>query len=154
MTTTAPRANHPVAVISYAWWTRSLARDPNVLSRKLKLGSTSFDIIVSPRRSSSAPRSARLLTSGSHVDDLAGPAGWHSYSGQRDESLYVIGRLKPGVSLAQATANINLLFQQVWLSYRDEHVTQKDLADLQKTHVRSRPSPMASMLCATSSRSP
>jgi len=63
------------------------------------------------------------------------PPGWHSYSGQRDESLYVIGRLKPGVSLAQATPNINLLFQQVWLSYRDEHVTQKDLADLQKTHV-------------------
>jgi len=57
--------NHPVAVISYAWWTRSLARDPNVLSRKLKLGSTSFDIIGVARRSSSAPRSARLLTSGS-----------------------------------------------------------------------------------------
>ena len=27
--------DHPVAVISYAWWNRSLARDPNVLSRKL-----------------------------------------------------------------------------------------------------------------------
>ena len=32
--------DHPVAVISYAWWKRSFARDPNVLNRKLKLGAT------------------------------------------------------------------------------------------------------------------
>ena len=41
---------NPVAVISYAWWNRSLARDPNVLSRKLKLGDTTFDIVgVAPQ---------------------------------------------------------------------------------------------------------
>ena len=128
--------NHPVAVIGYAWWTRSLARDPNVLSRKLKLGSTSFDIIgVAPQEffGTQVGQAPDIWVPMSMISQV--PPGWHSYSGQRDESLYVIGRLKPGVSLAQATANINLLFQQVWLSYRDEHVTQKDLADLQKTHV-------------------
>ena len=37
--------NHPVAVVSYAWWNRALSRDPDVLSRKLKLGNTIFDIV-------------------------------------------------------------------------------------------------------------
>ena len=37
--------DHPVAVISYAWWKRSLARDPNVMNRTLKLGDTTFNIV-------------------------------------------------------------------------------------------------------------
>jgi len=37
--------DHPVAVISYAWWKRSLARDPNVMNRTLKLGDTAFNIV-------------------------------------------------------------------------------------------------------------
>src|ERR1700721_34747 len=37
--------DHPVAVISYAWWKRSLVRDPNVLNRTLKLGTTTYNII-------------------------------------------------------------------------------------------------------------
>src|SRR5579863_5423087 len=37
--------DHPVAVISYAWWKRSLARDPNVLNRKLKLGAMTYNIV-------------------------------------------------------------------------------------------------------------
>jgi hypothetical protein len=37
--------DHPVAVISSAWWKRSLAQDPNVLNRKLKLGATIYNII-------------------------------------------------------------------------------------------------------------
>jgi len=36
---------HPVVVISNAFWKRSLANDPNVLDRKLKLGTTVFDIV-------------------------------------------------------------------------------------------------------------
>ena len=37
--------NHPVAVVSYAWWKRDLARDPNVLNRTLKMGTTTFSIV-------------------------------------------------------------------------------------------------------------
>ena len=52
-----------------------------------------------------------------------------------NESLYILARLKPGVSLAQATSNIDLLFHQIWLSYRNDHTDQGDLTNLQKTHV-------------------
>jgi hypothetical protein len=37
--------DHPVAVISYAWWKRGLAGDPAVLNRKIKLGSIMFQIV-------------------------------------------------------------------------------------------------------------
>ena len=132
--------NHPVAVISYNWWVRGLARDPQVLNRKLKLGSTTFDIVgVAPQEffGTTVGQAPDIWIPMSMISQV--PPGWHSYSGQRDESLYILGRLKPGVSLAAATSNIDLLFHQIWLSYRNEHVTQKDLTDLQNTHVPLNP---------------
>jgi len=36
---------NPVAVVSYAWWTRSLSRDASVLDQKFTIGSTTFSII-------------------------------------------------------------------------------------------------------------
>ena len=37
--------NHPVVVVSHGFWERSLAGDPHVLDRKLKLGTTLFNIV-------------------------------------------------------------------------------------------------------------
>ena len=34
-----------MAVVSYSWWKRDLAGDPAVLDRKLKLGTTIFNIV-------------------------------------------------------------------------------------------------------------
>ncbi len=76
------------------------------------------------------------------------PPKWGGYSDRFSEPLYIIGRLKPGVSLAAATSNIDLLFHQIWLAYRNDHATQKDLADLQKTHVPLTPITRAFLRCA------
>jgi predicted permease len=128
--------NHPVAVISYAWWVRSLARDPKILGRKLKLGDTTFDIVgVAPQEffGTTVGQSPDIWVPMSMIASV--PPKWGSYSDKRSESLYILGRLKPGVSLAAAISNINLLFQQMWPSYGNGFTTQQDLADLQKTHV-------------------
>jgi hypothetical protein len=37
--------DHPVVVVSYACWKRALAGDPAVLNRKIKLGTTVFNIV-------------------------------------------------------------------------------------------------------------
>ena len=49
-------------------------------------------------------------------------------------------------SAGRATSNIDLLFHQIWLAYRNDHVKfwGKHLADLQKTHVP--PTPIATGL--------
>lgn len=128
--------NHPVAVVSYAWWAGSLFRDPQVLNRKLKLGDTTFDIVgVAPQEffGTTVGQQPDIWVPMSMIASV--PPNWGSYTDKRSESLYVFGRLKPGVSLDQATSNINLVFHQIWLSYRNEHVTQQDLADLQKTQI-------------------
>ena len=128
--------NHPVAVISYAWWNRALSRDPDILSRKLKLGNTIFDIVgVAPPEffGTSVGQEPDMWVPMSMIASV--PPNWGSYSDKRNESLYILGRLKPGVSLAAATANIDLLFHQIWLSYRNAHTNQGDLTQLQNTHV-------------------
>ena len=41
---------HPVAVISYDYWTRRFARDPQAIGRTLRLGTQTYDIVgVAPR---------------------------------------------------------------------------------------------------------
>ena len=128
--------DHSVAVISYAWWNGALARDPGVLSRKLKLGNTIFDIVgvASPEFfGTTVGQEPGIWVPMSMI--TAVPPNWGSYSDKRNESLNIIGRLKPGVSLAQATSNIDLLFHQIWLGYRNDHTNQRDLTNLQNTHV-------------------
>jgi predicted permease len=62
-----------------------------------------------------------------------------AYSENFTESLYILGRLKPGVSIAQATTNVNLLFQQILRQFRGS-LSQDDAKALKKAHV-----PLSSM---------
>jgi predicted permease len=128
--------NHPVAVVSYAWWKRDLARDPNVLSRTLKMGATTFSIV------GVAPPEFFGTTVG-HAPDIwvplsmmkAVPPYWGDYNDNLLESLDIIGRLKPGVTTAQATTNVNLLFQQILRSFAGEHLSAKDQQTLKEARV-------------------
>jgi predicted permease len=128
--------DHPVAVISYAWWNRSLARDPSVLSKKLKVGDTTFNIIgVAPpeffgTKVGQAPDIWIPLSMMKNV-----PPNWGGYKENFSESLYIMGRLKPGVNMEQATSNVNLLYQQILRGFPDAPLSQRNLEELKKTHV-------------------
>ena len=46
-----PAGGHPVAMVSYSWWDRRLARDPAIVGKTVTLGSTVYTIIgVTPSR--------------------------------------------------------------------------------------------------------
>jgi predicted permease len=106
--------NHPVAMVSYAWWTRSLARDPAVLDRTLRIGSTVFSIVgVAPpeffgTKVGESPDIWIPLSMAKAV-----PPHWGGYSENFYEPLYIIGRVKPGVSAEQVSANVNLVYRQI-----------------------------------------
>ncbi len=127
---------HPVAVVSYAWWTQSLARDPSVLSKKLTVGSTIFSIVgVTPpeffgTKVGEAPDIWIPLSMQKEI-----PPGYDGYSDQMFESLHLMARLKPGVSMDQANANANLLFQQILRGFSGAPLTQENLQKLDKTRV-------------------
>lgn len=113
------RNAHPVALVSYAYWDRKLQRDPNVVGRTIHIRKGVFEIVgVMP------PEFAGLM-----VGDA--PDIWiplmqqdaifpnHDLLTQKPGSitktmfLHIVGRTKPGVTLAQANASINVTFKQV-----------------------------------------
>ena len=129
--------DHPVAVISYAWWQRSLIKDPAVLSKKLKIGSTLFTIVgVAPPEffGTKVGEAPDVWIPFSMVNSV--PPGWGDYKDNFSESLYILGRLKPGVSMAQAATDVNLLYQQILRGFPDAKLNQENLQKLAKAHVQ------------------
>jgi predicted permease len=112
------RDANPVAVISYGFWKSRFGGDPSILNRKLRIRQTTFDVIgVTPPRFfgetvGTAPDIWVPLTMQAEVfpgEDWLSP---EKNPVEKTEWLQVMGRLKPGVSVAQAKASINVTFQQ------------------------------------------
>ena len=132
--------DHPVAIVSYAWWNRALTRDPNVLGRKIKLGSVIYTIVgVAPPEffGTLVGEAPDVWLPFSMVKVV--PPYYGGYNDNFSKSLYLICRLKPGVSIEQATVNANLLFQQITRSFPDAKLTQLNLQKLDKAHVTLTP---------------
>jgi len=112
--------NHPVAVASYSWWTRSLSRDPAVLGKQLRIGTAVFSIVgVAPPEffGTEVGDSPDLWIPLSMAKAV--PPHWGSYTDSYTECLYIFGRLKPGVTVGQATTDANLFYQQTFSQLLD-----------------------------------
>ncbi|HYL74383.1 MAG TPA: ABC transporter permease [Bryobacteraceae bacterium] len=109
-----PGAN-PVAVMSYAFWQRRFSRDATAVGKAVTFNGASFTVIGVAARE----------FSGTIVDES--PDLWIPLSmqakvqpwltdprGNLMQTLWLIGRLKPGVSQAAAQTNANVVYQQ-WL---------------------------------------
>lgn len=110
----ASPGNRPVAVISYAFWQRAYARNPNALGQRLKFDHVALEII------GVAPRNFSGETEGYSPDVWAPLAmqpqlnGGNSFLHMRDVSwLNAIGRLARGVSLRQARAGTTVLLNHL-----------------------------------------
>ena len=97
----------PVAVISEGLWKRRFGSDPSVIGKELILNTASYTVIgVMPSRftfpsSGTAPEVWLLLTQVKYP--------WWDRNNRGSHDFGVIGRLKPGVSLSQAQAEMNTL---------------------------------------------
>jgi predicted permease len=131
---------HPIAVASYSWWQRRLAKDPSAIGSTVTIGSAVYSIV------GIAPRNFTGMTIG-HSPDLWVPLamekaispGWHGREEPMFQSLYIVARRKPGVSMEQASANTNLLFHQIALGYAGPNPTPKQLAETARAHVQLTP---------------
>ena len=107
----------PVALISHRYWERRLGADPDVVGKTVNINNTAFTIIgVTP------PEFHGTLQVGDDPD-LSIPlvmeplvrAGGRSYALLDDPLSWwvrIMGRLKPGVSLAQVHAGLESVLQQ------------------------------------------
>ncbi len=94
----------PVVLLSDSLWVRAFGRDPSVLGRRLALDGQSYTVIGVLPSSHFHPswRGFDAFTSLGRLEDtIGGPS-------RRDEhpGIYAYGRMKPGVSVEQARANM------------------------------------------------
>ena len=103
----AGAANH-VAVISYAFWSRQFGRDPAALNADVRLSGERFTVVgIMPPEFFG-------------IDRASAPDLWVPLAADPDPNeLWVLGRLRPGVSAARARAQLEPLFQQALESLRD-----------------------------------
>jgi putative ABC transport system permease protein len=114
---------YPVAVISYSLWNRVFAKDPDVAGKIIKLNGHGFTIVgVAPESFTGidlffrpdifvpTAMSAQVMADGSET------LNQRSYRG-----FDIRGRLNPGVSVAQAQAEMNVIMSELEKEYPESN---------------------------------
>ncbi|HKQ08473.1 MAG TPA: ABC transporter permease, partial [Blastocatellia bacterium] len=105
---------HPVAVVSYAWWQSRMGGDPEAVGKTIAIDQTAYTIVgVAPAEffGTTVGQAPDIYVPLAMEAQLP-PAHWNVRNEKLSQSLYLIGRLKNGVSAEQASAAVNLLFKQ------------------------------------------
>ena len=131
---------HPVAVVNDAWWERRMGRDPSILGSTVTVGQTTYTVIgVTPPGFFGAlvGQSPDLWIPLSMEKEVA--PGWNGLDNDLFQSLYIFARRKPGDSMEQAGANVNVLFQQMAQAYAGPQPSPQVLEKISHAHVELTP---------------
>jgi predicted permease len=125
----------PAAVISHRYWERQLNSDPSIVGKTLIINGTNFTIVgITPpeffgERVRKPPDfwlplafQPQIELRKSFLDDPQ--AYW----------LMILGRLKPGVSMGQAQASVNLQLQQFLTEQAGSQLTDERRRGIQNTY--------------------
>ena len=131
----------PVAVASYSWFQRQFNGAPSALGKTIRIQSHDYTLVGVARPGFygfTVGQSTDLWIPLSMEKAFSRP-GWNGLGDRFFQSLYLIGRLKPGVTEAQASAETNLLFKQILRSYLGSQPSQKQLDDIAHASVELNP---------------
>lgn len=104
-----PESANEVAVLSYAFWSRHFGRDPSVVGTKVRVNGLPYTVI------------GVMGPSFFGVDPSQHPEMWVPLaSDPNPNEVWVLGRLKPGISVPQAQAQLEPLFHQSLESLQGE----------------------------------
>ncbi len=109
----------PTAVLSYGTWARRFGSDPRVLGRKIILNGLPYEIVGVMPRSFSLPRDVMPTLDGAEQAEILLPLPLPANAAQtRDHEDYnIIGKLKPGVSVRQARAEMDTITARLRREY-------------------------------------
>src|SRR5579862_6504143 len=133
------RGGAPVAVISAGLWKRKFGSAANIVNGRMTLNGVDYTIVgVTPEsfqlRLQNFPTDVEVYTPISQFND---PSFWNRASGQ---STKAIGRLKPGVTIEQARADMDSVAQQLAVAYpvedKDTGITVITLKDSMVAEIR------------------
>lgn len=126
----------PVAVISHGYWEKELNSDPNVVGKTFIINGTNFTIVGITPREFFGIRVRR-------PPDIWLPLSLHPQIELRESFLTnklvfwltIVGRLKPGVTLDQAQAEVSLAQQQYLTEEAGGQLTEDRKKEIENTHV-------------------
>ena len=101
----------PVAIITAGLWQRRFGADPQIINRTVKLDSESYTVVGVLPANFELPESVQAF--------IPLPLETEGASARREHSLRVIGRLKPGMSVAQARSNLGTIATRLQQQYPD-----------------------------------
>jgi len=109
-------SGHPVAVLSYDYWSNRFARSPSVIGKKILVNNSPMEIVGVSAKGFSGLDPAEspqirvpVLMKESMVPDWP----WVHLDDRRTRWVQVFGRLKPGYTVKSAQAPLQGLFTQV-----------------------------------------
>ena len=121
--------NTPVVVLTYGMWQRSFGADKNILGQSVTINGVNYIVIgVLPPSLQFALRQADLWRSYQPTPNQLSRRFMHGTN--------LIGRLKPGVSPAQAQSELSVITSRIEREYKESHAgTTLKLVPLQETVV-------------------
>ena len=132
---------HPVAVVSHTWWKRKLGGDPAAVGKIITIDQTSYTIIgVAPKEflGTTALQAPDIYVPLAMEAQLP-PGHWNGRNDKTFQSLYLIARLKNGVSSEQASAAVNLLFKQSLQEQLGAQPSAERLQDIERASIELTP---------------
>ncbi|HLY60127.1 MAG TPA: ABC transporter permease [Terriglobia bacterium] len=135
-----PTGGHPVAMISYAWWDRRFARDPAIVGKTVTLGSNVYTImgVTPPEFFGTTVGESPNVWIPLSMEKQVSP-GWNGLDNVWFQSLYILGRLKPGFNVTQAQANVNLVARQIWQEFAGPVLTKQQQLTLDHAQIELTP---------------
>jgi predicted permease len=132
---------HPVAVVSHAWWESQLGGDPAAVGKTVTIEKVAYTIIgVAPKEFfgttvGQAPDMWIPLA----METQLPPGHWRGREDPEFQSLYLIARLKNSVSAEQAGAAVNLLFKQSLQERAGAQASAERSQNIQRAYIELTP---------------
>ncbi|HUJ21424.1 MAG TPA: ABC transporter permease, partial [Bryobacteraceae bacterium] len=138
--------NGPKAVLlSHGLWVRRFASDPGVVGRKLTLNDDPVTVVGVMPATFDFPS---VFAPGSHID-LYFPFPMSAETNRWGNTLAIIGRLKPGMPVRSAQAEVSILARQFTKAHATDRNDFEGLVSLLEQHVSGRLRPALLVLaCA------
>ena len=116
--------HNPTAILSYGTWTLRFGSDPNILGKKIAINGTPREVVGILPKSFSLPREVMPTLYGAENQAeilLPFPMQPNAAQDRGHEDYNIIGKLKPGVTVAQAQAEMNTLTARLRQDHPQEY---------------------------------
>jgi macrolide transport system ATP-binding/permease protein len=113
---------HPVAVITHGCWQKRFASNPNVIGRNVSLNGHTFTVIgVAPEgfNGTEVAYGPEFFVPFMMAREVEPGSNWIDY--RDSDNIFVVGRLKPGVTTPQAESQLQTITLQLAKEYPKEN---------------------------------